>query len=151
MKLILPLHTLSRELLQLSRYIHVLGGDECKHLHVRLHRRRSTIVKNEQRWANAGLTNVSTFTFRSSLPSSSSFFSRVLAYIRKYAATTHLSLSLSPSILVDFLRFIPLHSPPPASPPLATPRARQPSSFLRLDHLEALNLFAENIKRRQIS
>lgn len=121
MKLILPLHTLSRELLQLSRYIHVLGGDECKHLHVRLHRRRSTIVKNEQRWANAGLTNVSTFTFRSSLPSSSSFFSRVLAYIRKYAATTHLSLSLS----FDPRRFPPFHSPP--LPSACLPASGNPS------------------------
>lgn len=123
MKLILPLHTLSRELLQLSRYIHVLGGDECKHLHVRLHRRRSTIVKNEQRWANAGLTNVSTFTFRSSLPSSSSFFSRVLAYIRKYAATTHLSLSLSllRSSSISSVSFpsTPLRLPPRLWQPLA--------------------------------
>lgn len=48
-----------------------------------------------------------------------------------------------PSLSVCFHLAGPLAAP-------GLPLARQPSSFLRLDHLEALNLFAENIKRRQI-
>ena len=143
----------SQEHLNLRRNI-PSSRTTCTYVHTyitsELGRRRSTVVKRSK-VGKCRPTNVSTSTFRSasfSFPFFSLSFSlgsRVYANMRQ-----HIGLSFSASILVDSLatpfaiRLFP-------SPALATPRARQPSSFLRLDHLEALNLFAENIKRRQIS